>query len=600
MMSALPPRSQVDPSETWNAESTFATPKAWEAELDLLAHEIGTLEAFRGQLVEGPSTLLDFLTTYTRFLQRLNVLRVYAVMNSAADTTDQQALAQMGRVNALSARVTAASAFCEPEILALPADTLESWMRESAGLAIYRRYFSRLEQRRPHVQSAEVERVLGLAADPIRTANSTHALLANADMRIQDAIDAEGRYVKVTQGTLGSLLTHEDRELRRTAWEHYADAHLALKNAMANSLAAGVKSDVFFARARGYASSLDAALRPAEIPLKVFQTLIDTFRENLPIWHRYWGLRRRALGLERLREFDTKAPLTPRAPVVPWEQAVAWVIEGMAPLGDEYVSPMRRGLLEERWVDRARNLGKRMGAFSTGAPGIHPFIHMSYGPDLFSMSTLAHELGHSMHSYLTNEVQPLIYTNHGLFIAEVASNFNQALVREYLLKLNIDPEFQIAVLEEAMANVHRYLFIMPTLARFELEIHERVERGEALTADSLTELMAELLKEAYGPEVDIDAQRSGIPWAQFSGHLYMNFYVYQYATGISGAQALAARVLSGVPGAREAYLAFLRAGSSLPPLEVLRQAGVDLESPEPVKQAFITLENYVSRLEALL
>jgi oligoendopeptidase F len=260
---------------------------------------------------------------------------------------------------------------------------------------------------------------------------------------------------------------------------------------------------------------------------------------------------------------------------------------------------MRKGLLEERWVDVYPNQGKRSGAYSSGTFGTNPFILMSYSDKLTSLSTLAHELGHSMHSYLTRKYQPPIYSRYGMFVAEVASNFNQAMVRDYLLRSNDDPQFQLGVIEEAMYNFHRYFFIMPILARFELEIHSRVERCEALTADAMNELMADLFTEGYGPAVEVDRERVGITWAQFSIHMYLNFYVYQYSTGISAANALAQRVLKGGPQAAEDYKNFLKAGGSLFALDALKVAGVDMNSPEPIEQAFNVLEGFVDRLEQL-
>ena len=275
----------------------------------------------------------------------------------------------------------------------------------------------------------------------------------------------------------------------------------------------------------------------------------------------------------------------------------------MSSLGDEYVDVLRKGSLEERWVDVYPNKGKRMGAFSTGTPGTYPFIFMSYNDDIYSMSTLAHELGHSMHSYYTRKTQPFVYSGYGLFQAEVASNMHQALTRRYLLATNKDPEFQIAVIEEAMANFYRYFFIMPTLARFELEIHERVEKGIALTADDLNQLMADLIAEVYGSEVELserNRERIGSTWAQFHTHLYSNFYVFQYATGIAGANHLAERVAAGDADAVRNYLAFLKSGGSMYPLDGLRLAGVDMASPEPVASAFAAFAGMVDRLEELI
>jgi oligoendopeptidase F len=279
---------------------------------------------------------------------------------------------------------------------------------------------------------------------------------------------------------------------------------------------------------------------------------------------------------------------------------VDWVVEGMRPLGDEYVEALRKGVTRDRWVDVYPNIGKRSGAYSTGSPDTFPLILMSFNDDIYGMSTLAHELGHSLHSYFTFKTQPRVYADYSLFVAEVASNFNQALVREYLLSSNDDRDFQISVIEEAMSNFHRYFFIMPTLARFELEIHDRAWRGEALTADGMIALMADLFAEGYGDVVTDDRERTGITWAQFPTHLYANFYVYQYATGISAAHALAKGVLEQRPGAAENYLSFLRAGGSVYPLDALKMAGVDMMSTEPVERGFQEMGAMVDRLAQLL
>ncbi len=361
-----------------------------------------------------------------------------------------------------------------------------------------------------------------------------------------------------------------------------------------------MKQNVFTGRVRGYPSSLEAALDPVYIPTEVFYQLIGAFRRHLPTWHRYWRLRRETLGYEQFHVYDIKAPMTVNSPKVPFEQAMDWIVQGMKPLGDEYVGVLAKGVKQQRWVDIYPNEGKRAGAYSGGWRGTHPFILMSYTDDVYSMSTLAHELGHSLHSFYTWKTQPQIYSHYSTFVAEVASNFNQALVREYLLESNSDRDFQIALIDEAMSNFHRYFFIMPTLARFELEIHERTERDEPLTAESMNALMAQLFAEGYGDEVVADEDRIGITWAQFPTHLYANFYVFQYATGISAAHALMKRVRDGGKAAAEDYLAFLRAGDSLYPLDALKLAGVDMTQSGPVEEAFKSLSDMVDRLADLL
>lgn len=597
----VPPRSAIPIERTWDVASVFPSHAAWETACQRVIEELPDLQRFQGHLGDGPAVLVEWIETAQRVLRLLGQVVVYASMGHAVDTTDQEAAARQDRARALMARAMATVAFSDPEMIEIGFDRLRGWIQEEPRLGLYAHYLERLERRQAHVRSQEVEELLGLLSDPFRTAAATHGILADADLVFPPARGSgDGEPIEVAQGNIGSLLTHPDREVRRTAWEGYADAHLAHRHAMANCLAAGVKQNVFLARARRYRSSLEAALEATFIPVEVFHNLIAAFRRHLPTWHRYWRIRRQALGYERLHVYDLQAPLTARKTAVPFDRAVEWIVRGLEPLGEEYVGVMRQGVLGQRWVDIYPNKGKHSGAFSTGAPGTHPFILMSYTDDIYSLSTLAHELGHSMHAYYSWKTQPLVYARYGIFLAEVASNFHQAMVRAHLLEAEPDPGFQVEVIEEAMANFHRYLFLMPTLARFELEIHERTERGGALTAATMMSLMTDFFREGYGDIVEVDPDRVGITWAAFHTHLYHNFYVYQYATGISGAHALAERVRSGEPGAAERYLDFLKAGGSRFPLDTLRMAGVDLASPEPVERAFGVLAGLVDRLEGLL
>lgn len=600
-MSKLPARSEIPVEHTWDTASISATPAAWETAVAELPTHMARATAFTGRLAESAAVLADYLAVADELSRLVATIAVYANLTYSVDTADQEAAARSDRARGLMGQVTAATAFAEPELLAIPPATLVAWQTAEPRLTPYAHYFARLEHNRPHIRSAEVERLLGMVSDSFNTANATHGILGNTDLKFAAAVDSQGQAYDVAQSTIRNLLGSPDRTLRRTAWENYADAHLAFKNTMANTLATGVKQNVFRARVRGYNSSLEAALHSNFIPTAVVTNLIDTFQKNIGTWHRYWRIRKRALGLAQIHEYDLKAPLTADEPIVPYAQAVEWIAAGMRPLGDEYVTALKRGCLQERWVDIYPNQGKRMGAFSSGTAGTHPFIFMSYTDDLQGLSTLAHELGHSMHSYFTRQTQTIHrYTWYGLFAAEVASNFNQALVRDHLFRTFTQPSHQIALIEEAMSNFYRYFYIMPTLARFEMATHARVERGQALTADYLNNLLADLVAEVYGGEVELDRERVGITWAEFHTHLYSNFYVYQYATGISGAHALAWRVAAGEQGAADNYLAFLRAGGSDFPLEVLKLAGVDMASPEPVEATFAVLGELVDKLEKLV
>ena len=601
MSRSLPARYEVDRRFTWKSEAIFADADAWEAAVAGILTALPDLAEFKGHLGDSPDTLADWFEASEKVQRVMEKARVYTNMEYSCDVGDQGAAGRADRVRSVSAQMHGAMAFAVPELIAIGFPQLREWVASTPRLSHLGHHFERLEKLSKHVRPAEVEEVLAQVADPLNSALAVHGVFANTDMRFDAATGVDGPE-EVAQSTISALLTSADRETRRTAYEHYADSHLAAKNALAANLAAGVKRDVFFARARRFSSSLEAALTPNHIPTDVFHNVIRTFRDNVGTWHRYWRLRQRALGHKPLKPYDTRAPLG--SPIlVPYEQSVEWIADGVSPLGEEYVKVLRRGALEDRWVDIYPNKGKRMGAFSTGSPDTPPFIFMSYNDDIYSMSTLAHELGHSMHSYYGRRTQPFVYSNYGLFQAEVASNMHQALTRRHLLDTNHDPNFQISVIEEAMSNFYRYFFIMPSLARLELEIHERAERGGAITADYLNSLMADLMAEVYGAEVDIsgdDRDRAGSTWAQFHTHLYSNFYVYQYATGIAGAHHLSERVAARTPGAAESYIAFLKSAGSMYPLDGLRMAGVDMSSPEPVQAAFATMADYVGRLEKLL
>ncbi|MCX6028969.1 MAG: oligoendopeptidase F [Chloroflexi bacterium] len=595
----IPSHADIPARYTWNAPSVFQTAEAWEIEQKSITADLPQLKRFAGHLADGPVILADALDAIETLLRRVGKVLVYASMAQAVDTTDQPAARMNGQAWALFAQVQAAMAFLDPELIALGEPAVRQWIAAEPRLAHLTHYADNLFRKQAHVRSAEVEELLGMLADPFSNAGATMSMLTDADFKFRPAVGSDGQPQEMTQGTLMGLLASPDREVRRTAWETYHDLYVAHKNALASNLATSIKQNVFQMRARRHNSTLEASLFEQNVPTEVFHNLLAAFRANLPTWQRYFAVRRKALGVATLQPYDMWAPLNTNAPPIPYEQAVEMICAGLAPMGEEYVATVRRGCLEDRWVDVYPCKGKAAGAFSSGWPGTHPFIMMSYNDNAFSLSTLAHELGHSMHSLLSWQNQPIIYSNYSLFVAEVASNFHQALVRAYLLEHNDDPAFQISLIEEAMANFYRYFFIMPTLARFELAIHEREERGEGLTADDMMRLMADLFSEGFGEGVQVDRERVGIIWATF-GHLFQDYYVYQYATGISGAHALARRILDGAPGAVDAYLGFLKAGNSVYPLAALRRAGVDLTTPAPVEAAFAVLAGLVERLEGLV
>jgi oligoendopeptidase F len=599
-MTAPLPRSKVKQNQTWNAESIFESPAEFEAEVESILASLESVKKFQGHLGDSPGIFLEAANALDLLSQRSARMRVYATMSSAVDTADQAGAAMISKAMSALAQVGAASSFVDPELLTVGEGKLHQWINEDARLRQYEHYFNDLFRKQTHVRSAEVEELLGMLRDPFSSTSVTTTLLANADFKFKPARDRKNKKVELTQSTFDAILNGSDRKARETAWENYNDLYLKHKNTLANNLATSIKQNVFNMRARRFDSALEATLFNGDVPVEMFHNLLDIFKKNLPLWHRYWKVRRKALDVKTLHPYDVWAPLTTKTHKVPFEKAVDWICEGLAPMGDEYVSVMRQGCLKDRWVDWAPNAGKRQGAFSTRVPrDTHPFILMSYTDDIGSMSTLSHELGHSIHAYYASRAQPMMYYTYPSIISETASNFNQAMTRAHLLNSNPDKYFQIALLEEAMDNFHRYFFIMPTLARFELETHQRIEKGQALTADAMIELMADLFSEGFGGNMDLDRERVGIIWGTFTTHLYIDFYSFQYAIGISAANAIAKRILNGEVNAAEDHINFLKAGSSKPPMEIYKIAGVDMTSTRPIKDAFEVLGDYINRLEEL-
>ncbi len=594
------PRSKVKTNQTWNAESVFATPADFEAEVASLLNSLPTLKKFQGHLGDTPDAFLEAMDTIDWISKRASKVQVYATMSSAVDTGNQQGAAMSGQSISVQAQVGAATSFVDPELLSIGEKKLRGWLKKDSRLTLYEHYIDDLFRRQAHVRNAEVEELLGMLRDPFGTVRSTAGMLANADFKFKPARSSQGQPIELTQSTFDAILNTSDRKARQTAWQNYNDKYLEYKNTLASNLTASIKQNVFHMKARGFSSSLESTLFNGDVPVEMFHNLLEIFEKKLPLWHKYWQIRRKALGVKTLHPYDVWAPLTTRKHKVPFTKAVDWISAGLEPMGSSYVDILRKGSLEERWVDWSPNAGKRQGAFSTRVPkGTHPFILMSYTDDVGSMSTLAHELGHSMHAYYASRAQPMIYYTYPSIVAETASNFHQAMTRAYLLQANPDKYFQIALLEEAMDNFHRYFFIMPTLARFELETHQRVEKGQPLTADGMIELMADLFSEGYGGHMNLDRERVGITWGTFTTHLYIDYYSFQYAIGISAANAIAKRILSGVPNAAQDHINFLKAGSSRSPMEVYKLAGVDMTSTGPIEDAFAVLEEYIDRLGML-
>lgn len=593
----LPHRSELTPAQTWDLEGVFATVADFERAYQEMDRRLPEMSAYAGKLGERPEDLLAALQLMEELTNRLYHLSVYASLRRSEDATNQAGNARYEQVSGSFARFFAARAFVEPELLELEPATLDAFIAAAPELAHYRHFFAKVHRQRGHVRSSEVEALLAEITDVTSTFYMVSGSLENADLELGTITDSHGNAVALGQGNLLSYLTDADRGVRRAAWTSAADAYISMRNTFASSLAGSVKSDVFYARARNYPSTVEAILSRDAIPPAVFYNLIDTVWRNMPTWRRYFNIQRRILGVEQLHEWDVTAPLARRQPVLPFDEGMQMICASLEPLGAEYVEIVRNSVAE-RWIDRYPNIGKGGGAFSGGSKGTFPFISLVYQDDFRSVSVLTHEFGHSLHSYYAWQTQSQIYCDYSNFTAETASNMHQALLGRYLMAQRPDPDVEIALIEERITNHLRYFFTMPILARFEHEMHSRVERGEALTAESMTEYMADLYADAYGDALAVDRERVGITWARFP-HLYQPYYVFQYATGIAAAAELARQVAAeGEPAARR-FIDFLKTGDSVDSIEALRIAGVDMLDPTPVQAAFDILAGYIDRLDEL-
>jgi len=451
----VPPREDIPSKHRWNDTSLFPNTKAWSKEYEAIVEALATFKKDYENFNTSAAGLAATLDAAFTLANRAEKVYLYAGMAHNVDMTDSEAAGRLSKARSLFGQVSAGLAFLEPAILKLGEGTLKSWILTEPDLAKYEHYFDNLLRKVKNIRSEEVEELLGMLRDPFAGVSATAGFLKNADFVFKPGVDAAGEDVEITQGNYAKILTSPDRELRRTSWENYLDKHLAFKNTLTTNLETSIKQNLFLTRTRGHTSTLEASLFEHNIPVEVFHNLIETFQEHLPVWHRYFAIRRKILGIDTLHPYDMWAPLSADKPDVSYEQAVKWICEGMTPMGEHYVEVMRRGCLEERWVDIYPNQGKRQGAFSSGTAGTHPFIVMSFNNTLLSLSTLAHELGHSMHRYLTCHNQPLVHSNYSLFVAEVASNFNQAMVRNHLLENGSDLSFKIVVIEEGCTNESR-------------------------------------------------------------------------------------------------------------------------------------------------
>ncbi|OTA41576.1 MAG: oligoendopeptidase F, partial [Symbiobacterium thermophilum] len=578
----LKKRHEVPDEHKWDLDSVYASVEEWEKDYARVEAMVPQLTAYQGRLGESAGTLLGALQARDELFKLLEQVVVWARMKEDEDTTNSTYQALEARARSLYAKVTAAGAFVTPEILAIPTETIRAWLDQEPGLAVYRHELEDILRLKAHVRSQEVEELLAQMAEVGAAPSDIFGKLNHADLKFPKIRDEQGNEVELTLGRYLRFLESPVREVRKQAFEALHSTYKKFRNTIAATYANSVKTDVFYARARRYPSARAAALARTNIPESVYDNLIATVHKNLPSLHRYVQLRRRMLGLDELHMYDLYTPMVPDVDrKIPYEEAVDTILKALAPLGEEYCEVARRGLTVERWVDIYENEGKRSGAYSFGAYTTKPFILMNYQDNLDSMFTLAHELGHSMHSYFSRKHQPYHYSSYTIFVAEVASTFNEALLTDYLLKSTDDPKLKMYLINHQLESFRTTLYRQTLFAEFEHIAHQRVESGEALTADVLDEIYYDLNKKYYGTEGMVVDDLIAVEWARIP-HFYSAFYVYQYATGISAATALSQQVLREGQPAVERYLNFLKSGSSDYSTNLLKKAGVDMTSPEPV------------------
>lgn len=581
-ITGIPKRSEVDPASTWALEDLFPTVDAWEAAFEAVKDYPDTMEKYRGHLGDDGHTLYQYLKTGEEYSRKILRLFGYVSLKADEDTANTENQARKGRFMSWLNEAESHVAFEDPEIMAISDEKLASMMEEEPGLPLYRRYFDRLRARRAHTLSEAEEALLAGAGEMADAPEEIYASFLYADLKFKSARDTEGALHEVTNGSFISLMQSPDAELRKNTFENYYDTYHKYRNTLASMLAGQVKQATFFRRARHYDSARQAALSRTEVPESVYDNLIAAVHDHMDPMVRYMELRRKLLHVEKLHMYDIYMPLLSGSTRdIPFEEAKADVLGCTALFGEEYGRVIRRAF-DERWIDIYENQGKRSGAYSSFTQE-HPYVLMNYKNDLDGEFTLAHELGHSLHSYMSHTYQPQAYGNYVIFVAEVASTCNEALLMQYLLGRTRDKRERAVLLNHFLEQFRTTLYRQTMFAEFEREIYAMAERGETLTADSLSELYRSLNIRYYGNDICVD-HGIDMEWARIP-HFYYNFYVYQYATGFSAAIALSRKLLTGGEEAVAAYLKFLQGGCSADPITLLRMAGVDMTTPEPVSEA---------------
>ena len=590
-------RDQIPQEDTWALEDLYSSDESWEQALSALAARKDQAAAFAGKLGESGETLCAFLHLVEDVDGQTELLANYAMRKADQDTRNATYQAMVGKLMGVLTAVSAAFSFSTPEIMAIPEETLEGFYKAAPELERYRRYLNNERRRKAHTLSAAEERLLAAAGEMANAPDTVFGSFINADMRYPDAVDSEGKPHALSQSTFVPLEESGDRALRKSAYENLYNTLGGMRNTAAGLLDAQNKQQKFFAEARKYGSAREAAMDRTNVPVSVYDNLIEAVHQNMDKMHRYVRLRKKLLGVDELHFYDVYTPLLKDEPAkIPFAQAKQTVYDALYPLGDGYRAILKEGF-ENRWIDVYENQGKRGGAYSAGTK-VHPFVLLNYSGTLDSQFTLAHEMGHALHSYLSNTHQNPIDSDYVIFVAEVASTCNEALLMEYLLKKTTDKKERAFLINHFLDQFKGTIYRQTMFAEFEKFMGAAVDAGQTLTADMLCAEYARLCKLYYGEDMVVDDQIA-MEWARIP-HFYYNYYVFQYATGYSAAIALSRRILrEGEPAVKD-YLGFLSGGCSKSPIDLLKGAGVDMTSPAPVNDALKLFGELLDEMESLM
>jgi len=598
MAKELLKRSQVKVEDTWKVEDMYATVEDWKADLEEVKKLADELVTYQGRMGESAESLYQALFLDDEIGRIGGKAFSYASRCSDVDTTNTENQALVMQVRTLFVSLGEKSAFMTPEILAIPEETLEKFYQEKPELEVYRRMLNNILRRKAHMLSAEMEQLLASAGDVTGTSDNVFSMFNNADLVFPEITDENGDKVRLTHGRYVPFLESSDRRVREEAFKAMYSTYKSYRNTLAATYAGKLKAHWFSAKARKYNSCLEAAVDGTNVPANVYINLIEAVHQNLDKMHRYVSLRKKLLGLDELHMYDLYTPLVKEADVkIPFEQAKETVYEALAPLGEEYRAVIKEGF-ENRWIDVYENEGKRSGAYSAGVFGVHPYVLLNHNDTLDNMFTLAHEMGHAMHSYLSNKTQPHVDSHYVIFVAEVASTCNEVLLMEHLLKNTTDKVQRAYLINHFLESFRGTVYRQTMFAEYELLTHQMCERGESLTPDALSSVYYDLNKKYFGDDMVVD-EDIAMEWARIP-HFYYNFYVYQYATGFSAAVALANRILKEGQPAVDDYLKFLSGGCSKSPIDLLKIAGVDMTTPAAVNSGLEMFGRLLDEMEELM